>query len=86
MVSSAPKHNCSQFYDKNDVEKGGIDVEDRLGNRNFYPFGSMSIGAVRIFPEHFNSHHEVAGAMGNAKKEAKKIQGNSLFLDRRVSL
>ena len=74
------------FYDKNDVEKGGIDVEDRLGNRNFYPFGSMSIGAVRIFPEQFNSHHEVAGAMGNAKKEAKKIQGNSLFLDRRVSL
>ena len=74
------------FYDKNDVEKGGIDVEDRLGNRNFYPFGSMSIGAVRIFPEQFNSHHEVAGAMGNAKKEAKKIQGNSLFLDRRVGL
>ena len=73
------------FYDKSDVEQGGIDVEDRLGNCNFYPFGSMSIGAVRVFPEHFNSHHEVAGAMGRAKKEAKKTAGNSLFIDRRTS-
>jgi diguanylate cyclase (GGDEF)-like protein len=73
------------FYDKNDVEKGGIDVEDRLGNRSFYPFGSMSIGAVRVLPEHFKSHHEVAGAMGRAKKEAKKTQGNSLFIDRRTT-
>jgi diguanylate cyclase (GGDEF)-like protein len=71
------------FYDKNDVEKGGIKVEDRLGNVNFYPFGSMSIGAVKVLPALFKSHHEVAGAMGRAKKEAKKTQGNSLFIDRR---
>jgi hypothetical protein len=43
----------------------------------------MSIGAVKVNPKHFKSHHEVAGAMGRAKKEAKKEQGNSLFIDRR---
>ena len=72
------------FYDSKDVEAGGINVEDRLGNKNFFPFGSMSIGAVKVIPENFTSHHEVAGAMSRTKKEAKKIQGNSLFLDRRA--
>lgn len=71
------------FYDSSDVAAGGISVEDRLGNKNFYPFGSMSIGAVKVNPKDFKSHHEVAGAMGGAKKEAKKTLGNSLFIDRR---
>lgn len=72
------------FYDSKDVKIGGIHVEDRRGNKNFFPFGSMSIGAVNVLPELFNSHHEVAGAMSVAKKQAKKVQGNSLFVDRRV--
>ncbi|MGZ8270286.1 MAG: EAL domain-containing protein [Methylophilus sp.] len=71
------------FYDKKDVELGGINVEDRMGNIHFYPFGSLSIGAVKVQPENFKSHHEVAGAMNTAKKQAKKMVGNSLFLDRR---
>lgn len=71
------------FYDKKDVAQGGIRVEDRMGHIAFFPFGSMSIGAVRVVPEHFKSHHEVAGAMNGAKKQAKKTIGNSLFVDRR---
>lgn len=71
------------FYDSKDVQIGGINVEDRIGNKSFFPFGSMSIGAVRVVPKYFQSHHEVAGAMSRAKKEAKKTQGNSLFIDRR---
>lgn len=71
------------FYDKKDVAQGGIRVEDRMGDIAFFPFGSMSIGAVRVVPEHFKSHHEVAGAMNSAKKQAKKTIGNSLFVDRR---
>ncbi|MDP8566633.1 GGDEF domain-containing protein [Methylophilus aquaticus] len=71
------------FYDLKDVQLGGIRIEDRLGNEHFYPFGSLSIGAVRAHPEAFASHHEVAGAMSNAKKQAKKTIGNSLFIERR---
>ena len=73
------------FYDSKDVAAGGIVVEDRRGNASFFPFGSMSIGAVKVLPENFKSHHEVAGAMTRTKKEAKKTQGNSLFIDRRNS-
>ncbi len=73
------------FYDSKDVEAGGIEVEDRLGNKAFYPFGSISIGAIRVDPALFKSHHEVAGAMNGVKKQAKKIIGNSLFIDRRLT-
>lgn len=73
------------FYDGKDVEAGGIEVEDRLGNKAFYPFGSISIGAIRVEPALFKSHHEVAGAMNGVKKQAKKITGNSLFIDRRLT-
>ncbi|AKR42505.1 GGDEF domain-containing protein [Methylophilus sp. TWE2] len=70
------------FYDLKDIQQGGIRIEDRLGNEHFYPFGSLSIGAVQVHPDAFASHHEVAGAMSNAKKQAKKIVGNSLFIER----
>jgi len=71
------------FYDLKDIQQGGIRIEDRLGNEHFYPFGSLSIGAVQVHADAFASHHEVAGAMSNAKKQAKKIIGNSLFIERR---
>lgn len=71
------------FYDLKDIQQGGIRIEDRLGNEHFFPFGSLSIGAVQVHAEAFASHHEVAGAMSNAKKQAKKILGNSLFIERR---
>lgn len=71
------------FYDLKDVQQGGIHIEDRMGHEHFYPFGSLSIGAVQVSADRFNSHHEVAGAMSSAKHQAKKILGNSLFIERR---
>lgn len=71
------------LYAAEDLARGGIEAEDRQGRRTFHPFASLSIGAVSIQPEYFASHHEVAAAASLAKKEAKKINGNALFLDRR---
>ncbi len=71
------------FYDKNDRNIDGIECEDRQGSKTFYPFSSLSIGAVKVQPELFSTHHEVAAAMTVAKKQAKKLKGNSLFYERR---
>lgn len=71
------------FYDMKEVQAGGIHIEDRLGSEHFFPFVSLSIGAVRVDANLFSSHHQVAGAMSHAKKQAKKKIGNSLFIDRR---
>jgi len=71
------------FYDLEDRKRGGIASDDRAGNRVFFPFVSISIGAVKADPNQYGSHHEVSSAIANAKKQAKKISGNSLFIERR---
>jgi hypothetical protein len=38
-----------------------------------------------VCADSFASHHEVAGGMSHAKKQAKKTMGNSLFIERRKS-
>ncbi len=71
------------YYESEDIARNGIEAEDRQGKQIFHPITSLSIGAVKIVPDHFRTHHEVAAAITIAKKEAKKIPGNTLFLDRR---
>lgn len=64
-------------------ERGGYFAEDRRGNREFFPFVSLSIGVVKVAGGQYRSHHEIAGAAAEAKRQAKKIPGNSLFIERR---
>lgn len=64
-------------------QQGGYHAEDRRGQRVFHPLPSLSIGALVVLPQHFHTHHEVSGAMGGAKKEAKKLPGSALFVERR---
>jgi hypothetical protein len=61
-----------------------MEVEDRQGNRSFQPLMSISIGAVSSQPGQFESPHEVSSAAAIAKKQAKKMTGNSLFIEQRV--
>jgi diguanylate cyclase (GGDEF)-like protein len=68
---------------KEHQEQGGYHAEDRRGNRVFHPLPALSIGALVVLPQHFHNHHEVSGAVGNAKKEAKKMPGSALFVERR---
>lgn len=71
------------FYSEDDRKIGGIMIDDRQGKDTFYPFSTLSIGAVKITPSEFASHYEVSAAMTIAKKEAKRINGNSMFYERR---
>jgi hypothetical protein len=38
---------------------------------------------MKVEPGRYDSHHQIAAAAAEAKKEAKKIPGNSLFIERR---
>ena len=62
---------------------GGYESEDRNGKRIFHSLTTLSIGATRIEPGKFGSHHEVSAAASVAKKMAKQIRGNSLFCEQR---
>ncbi len=73
-----------RFYTATDQSNGGIHAFDRTGNPTFYPFLSLSIGAVVPDSEYCQSHHDVAALASEAKHQAKKQSGNKLFLDRRT--
>jgi diguanylate cyclase (GGDEF)-like protein len=65
---------------------GGYHSEGRDGVVQFHPLTSLSIGAIQITPGLFMSHHEVSAAMTDAKKMAKKVSGNYLFIEQRATV
>ncbi len=71
------------MYREEHVSAGGYRSESRDGIVKFHPLTSLSIGAVPVSPGLFMSHHEVSAAMSDAKKLAKKIPGNCLFVEQR---
>ncbi|NVE01333.1 GGDEF domain-containing protein [Massilia sp. BJB1822] len=71
------------YYSIEDRERGGYISEDRQGKKVFYSLMSLSLGVIKVEPNQYYSHHQIATAAAEAKKQAKKIHGNSLFLDRR---
>lgn len=72
-----------KLYSHEERERGGMEVEDRQGNLSLQPLISISIGAVIAEPGKFISPHQVASAAAQAKKQAKKISGNALFVEQR---
>ncbi len=74
------------FYSSEDRDRGGYLGEDRQGKKAFYSLISLSLGAIKVEPRHYDSHHQIATAATESKKQAKKMHGNSLFIDRRESI
>ncbi|WP_394788459.1 GGDEF domain-containing protein [Rhodoferax sp.] len=58
---------------------GGIEAEDRQGVPRFFPFTTLSIGAVRIQCGQYGHAEEVANAAALAKHDAK-VHGAGLFI------
>ncbi len=73
------------MFDAEHLAAKGYTSEARDGTVKFHPLTSLSIGAIQIAPGSYASHHEVSAAMSEAKKMAKKITGNSLFVEQRNS-
>lgn len=75
-----------RFYSIEDRASGGIHAQDRRGNGFFFPFLSLSIGVMTAKPYQYASHQEVSPVASEVKHQAKKLAGNSLFIDRRDPL
>lgn len=61
----------------------GYHGEDRRGEPLFHPLPSLSIGCLLVEANNFHSHYEVSSAVTDAKRQAKKTVGSSLFVERR---
>eukprot|EP01133_Synstelium_polycarpum_P020877 gene20877-25069_t len=73
-------------YSTVDCERGGYISEDRQGKKVFYSLISLSLGVIKVEAHQYYTHHQIATRAAEAKKQAKKIHGNSLFLDRRQGM
>lgn len=78
FAKAIPEH-----YSADDRERNGYISEDRRGKKVFHSLISLSLGVVLVEPGQYVSHHQIATAASEAKKQAKKIPGNSLFIERR---
>ena len=74
----------SEFYTIEDRENNGIWSKSRNGEDDFYPVMSISIGAVMPDPTTYNNYADIAELVTQAKRNAKNISGNSLFIERRT--
>ncbi len=78
------KHRVPSYYKNEDIKAGGIRTENRAGQKCFYPLISLSIGIVNeTSTAQCQSHVEIADLAAGTKKQAKKIEGNSLFVNGR---
>ncbi len=78
------KYRVPNYYKSEDIEAGGICAENRQGEKCFYPMISLSIGLVDpLAISHCHSHVDISDLAAEAKKQAKKIEGNSYFVNKR---
>ncbi len=73
------------YYTPEDMKAGGIHTENRQGERCFFPIISLSVGLISpISTSLCQSHVDIADLASEAKKQAKKIVGNSFYVNQRV--
>ena len=71
------------IFKPEDLERGGLIAENRRGEVVLHPLPALSIGALPVDGSRYESHHEIAAAAADAKKQAKRQRGSSLFIERR---
>jgi len=77
------KQQTLQFFDRTAIDNQGYLATSRNGEQLFFELVSLSIGVVSPDVCCFRSHVEISHQASEAKKQAKKIKGNSLFYCRR---
>lgn len=71
------------FYDPEDVARGGIESVDRQGNRQFFPIMGCSIAVVDTGLCGATHIAELSARAAEVKKAAKQLPGSAWVLDRR---
>jgi diguanylate cyclase (GGDEF)-like protein len=71
------------LYDPPDRERGYIEVENRRGQTERFPFFSISIGVATTDRRAFSHQGEAVSVATELKEYAKRDQGSSYAVDRR---
>ena len=73
----------SAYFNKEDVKRGYLEVENRKGIVEQFPITSISIGVVEVDPGRFNNTLEIGEVGAQVKHLAKSIVGSTYVINRR---
>jgi diguanylate cyclase (GGDEF)-like protein len=73
------------WYERDDYERGFIEVEDRQGNMQKFSPIAISIGVATTATRRFSHYSEVIDVATEMKQFAKRQSGSSFAVDRRRS-
>src|SRR5438094_336513 len=71
------------LYDREDIERGFVEVEDRQGNPQKFPPVSISIGIATTATRRFSHYGEAITVAAEMKQFAKRQAGSAFAVDRR---
>ncbi len=77
------EREIAQFFSVKDRAQGGYLSENRRKEIELHALTTLSIGAVEVAVDTFTSHMEISEIAAESKKMAKRMQGNSLFVNQR---
>jgi diguanylate cyclase (GGDEF)-like protein len=72
-----------EFYEREDLERGHVEVEDRRGELQKTPLVSISIGVAMTGKRKFSHYVEAVNIATEMKTFAKRKAGSSFAIDRR---
>jgi diguanylate cyclase (GGDEF)-like protein len=73
----------AQFYEREDLQHGYVEVEDRRGELRRMPLVSVSVGVASTERRQFNHYVEAVNVATEMKTYAKRQAGSSFAIDRR---
>lgn len=72
-----------KFYNKKDIERGYVEIENRRGILEQFPMTTISIAVVEVDPQVFHSTLEIGEVGAQVKHRAKSIMGSAYVINRR---
>ena len=72
-----------KYFDKQDLDRGYIEIENRKGIIEQFPMTSISIGAVEVQPGSFSNVLEIGEVGAQVKHLSKTIPGSTYVINRR---
>lgn len=72
-----------KFYNRKDIERGFVEIENRKGIMEQFPMTTISIAVVEVDPVIFHSTLEIGEVGAQVKHRAKSIMGSAYVINRR---
>ena len=75
--------NIKDYFNKEDIEKGYLEVENRKGIIEQFPITAISIGVVKVHPGEYQNPLEIGEVGAQVKHLAKTQMGSAYAINRR---